>query len=187
MRAVRQTFVCALPMPHGLSRTSTLFPHACKTGHISISWKLGIRLSCCPDDVSVLAAMPGARESKGCCSSAPPCQGPCRREIESILSGLKITDILNPRGFRIPNCDKKGFYKKKQVNAPSPPARHAPPLRITVGFLWKVAELPLRFQRSCASGGCCMKGRWSPAIQAFTLLQANYRSAATLLCFFASY
>lgn len=24
-------------------------------------------------------------------------------------------NILNPRGFRIPNCDKKGFYKKKQV------------------------------------------------------------------------
>uniref|UniRef100_A0A8C6V092 Insulin-like growth factor-binding protein 3 n=1 Tax=Neogobius melanostomus TaxID=47308 RepID=A0A8C6V092_9GOBI len=43
-----------------------------------------------------------------------PEYGPCRREIESILSSLKITDILNPRGFRIPNCDKKGFYKKKQ-------------------------------------------------------------------------
>uniref|UniRef100_A0A8C2WGS2 Insulin-like growth factor-binding protein 3 n=1 Tax=Cyclopterus lumpus TaxID=8103 RepID=A0A8C2WGS2_CYCLU len=43
-----------------------------------------------------------------------PEYGPCRREIESILSSLKITDILNPRGFRIPNCDKKGFYKRKQ-------------------------------------------------------------------------
>ncbi|KAK2822456.1 hypothetical protein Q5P01_022521 [Channa striata] len=40
--------------------------------------------------------------------------GPCRREIESILSSLKITHILNPTDFRIPNCDKKGFYKKKQ-------------------------------------------------------------------------
>ncbi|XP_006634528.1 insulin-like growth factor-binding protein 3 [Lepisosteus oculatus] len=40
--------------------------------------------------------------------------GPCRREMESILNSLKITNILNPRGFRIPNCDKKGFYKKKQ-------------------------------------------------------------------------
>lgn len=46
---------------------------------------------------------------------SPHSQGPCRREIESILSNLKITNILNPRGFRIPNCDKKGFYKKKQV------------------------------------------------------------------------
>ncbi|KAL0966172.1 hypothetical protein UPYG_G00291880 [Umbra pygmaea] len=42
--------------------------------------------------------------------------GPCRIEMESILNGLKITDILNPRRFRIPNCDKKGFYKKKQCS-----------------------------------------------------------------------
>ncbi|KAJ0011581.1 hypothetical protein NQD34_012556 [Periophthalmus magnuspinnatus] len=47
-------------------------------------------------------------------SKQPPEYGPCRREIESILSSLKITDNLNPRGFRIPNCDKKGFYKRKQ-------------------------------------------------------------------------
>lgn len=48
-------------------------------------------------------------------SKQEPEYGPCRREMESVLNGLKITDILNPRGFRIPNCDKKGFYKKKQV------------------------------------------------------------------------
>ncbi|KAK6302728.1 hypothetical protein J4Q44_G00270830 [Coregonus suidteri] len=47
-------------------------------------------------------------------SKQDPEYGPCRREMESILNGLKIADILNPRGFRIPNCDKKGFYKKKQ-------------------------------------------------------------------------
>ncbi|XP_047231351.1 insulin-like growth factor-binding protein 3 isoform X2 [Girardinichthys multiradiatus] len=41
--------------------------------------------------------------------------GPCRREIESIINSLKINNVLNPRGFRLPNCDKKGFYKKKQV------------------------------------------------------------------------
>ncbi|XP_062408521.1 insulin-like growth factor-binding protein 3 [Sardina pilchardus] len=40
--------------------------------------------------------------------------GPCRREMESILNSLKVTDILNPKRFRIPNCDKKGFYKKRQ-------------------------------------------------------------------------
>lgn len=37
--------------------------------------------------------------------------------MESILSSLKISDVLNPRGFRIPNCDRKGFYKKKQVSS----------------------------------------------------------------------
>ncbi|XP_056452538.1 insulin-like growth factor-binding protein 3 isoform X1 [Gadus chalcogrammus] len=40
--------------------------------------------------------------------------GPCRKEMENVLTSLKTADILNPRGFRIPNCDKKGFYKKKQ-------------------------------------------------------------------------
>ncbi|XP_072568961.1 insulin-like growth factor-binding protein 3 [Paramormyrops kingsleyae] len=40
--------------------------------------------------------------------------GPCRREMDSVLNSLKITNVLNPKGFRIPNCDKKGFYKKKQ-------------------------------------------------------------------------
>ncbi|XP_034738517.1 insulin-like growth factor-binding protein 3 [Etheostoma cragini] len=40
--------------------------------------------------------------------------GPCRREMESVLSRLKIGNVINPRGFRIPNCDRKGFYKKKQ-------------------------------------------------------------------------
>ncbi|XP_061635385.1 insulin-like growth factor-binding protein 3 [Phyllopteryx taeniolatus] len=40
--------------------------------------------------------------------------GPCRREMESILNSLKISNVLNPRGFRIPNCDRRGFYKKRQ-------------------------------------------------------------------------
>lgn len=43
--------------------------------------------------------------------------------MESILSGLKISNVLNPRGFRIPNCDRRGFYKKKQV---SPHPAHTP-------------------------------------------------------------
>ncbi|XP_067240932.1 insulin-like growth factor-binding protein 3 [Chanodichthys erythropterus] len=40
--------------------------------------------------------------------------GPCRREMESIIKIFKISSVLNARGFRIPNCDQKGFYKKKQ-------------------------------------------------------------------------
>ncbi|XP_077450876.1 insulin-like growth factor-binding protein 3 [Stigmatopora argus] len=40
--------------------------------------------------------------------------GPCRREMESILNSLKTSNVLNPRGFHIPNCDRKGFYKKEQ-------------------------------------------------------------------------
>ncbi|XP_039941954.1 insulin-like growth factor-binding protein 3 [Hirundo rustica] len=40
--------------------------------------------------------------------------GPCHREMEDTLNHLKILNVLSPRGFHIPNCDKKGFYKKKQ-------------------------------------------------------------------------
>ncbi|TRY84273.1 hypothetical protein DNTS_004008 [Danionella cerebrum] len=40
--------------------------------------------------------------------------GPCRREMESLIKKFKISNVVHPRGFRIPNCDQKGFYKKKQ-------------------------------------------------------------------------
>ncbi|XP_073741125.1 insulin-like growth factor-binding protein 3 [Callorhinus ursinus] len=42
--------------------------------------------------------------------------GPCRREVEDTLNRLKFLDMLSPRGIHIPNCDRKGFYKKKQVS-----------------------------------------------------------------------
>ncbi|KAI5622182.1 insulin-like growth factor-binding protein 3 precursor [Silurus asotus] len=47
-------------------------------------------------------------------SKQEPEYGPCRREMEGILDMLKISDMVNTKGFRIPNCDKKGFYRKKQ-------------------------------------------------------------------------
>ncbi|KAM6178825.1 insulin-like growth factor-binding protein 3 isoform 2-T2 [Rhynchocyon petersi] len=40
--------------------------------------------------------------------------GPCRREMEDTLNQLKFLNVLSPRAVHIPNCDKKGFYKKKQ-------------------------------------------------------------------------
>lgn len=40
--------------------------------------------------------------------------GPCRREMEDTLNHLKFLNMLSPRGVHIPNCDRKGFYKKKQ-------------------------------------------------------------------------
>lgn len=39
--------------------------------------------------------------------------------MEDTLNQLKFLDMLSPRGIHIPNCDKKGFYKKKQVSSPS--------------------------------------------------------------------
>ncbi|KAM9435574.1 insulin-like growth factor-binding protein 3 isoform 2-T2 [Clarias gariepinus] len=40
--------------------------------------------------------------------------GPCRRDVESLLKSLRISSVLNPQAFPIPNCDRRGFYKKKQ-------------------------------------------------------------------------
>lgn len=37
--------------------------------------------------------------------------------MEDTLNQLKFINVLSPRGVHIPNCDKKGFYKKKQVRA----------------------------------------------------------------------
>lgn len=57
--------------------------------------------------------------------------------MEDILNHLKFLNMLSPRGVHIPNCDKKGFYKKKQVSAASealslPPSTHCP---LTHGLL----------------------------------------------------
>lgn len=39
--------------------------------------------------------------------------------MEDTLNHLKFLNMLSPRGIHIPNCDKKGFYKKKQVGTVS--------------------------------------------------------------------
>lgn len=46
--------------------------------------------------------------------------------MEDTLNRLKFLDMLSPRGIHIPNCDRKGFYKKKQVSAMPPAAPGAP-------------------------------------------------------------
>uniref|UniRef100_UPI00398E391C insulin-like growth factor-binding protein 5 n=1 Tax=Pristiophorus japonicus TaxID=55135 RepID=UPI00398E391C len=40
--------------------------------------------------------------------------GPCRREMETILQGLKPEFFRSPEDIYIPNCDKRGFYRSKQ-------------------------------------------------------------------------
>ncbi|EPQ18074.1 Insulin-like growth factor-binding protein 3 [Myotis brandtii] len=40
--------------------------------------------------------------------------GPCLREMKDMLILLRSVSTLSPRGVQLPNCDKKGFYKKKQ-------------------------------------------------------------------------
>lgn len=45
--------------------------------------------------------------------------------MEDALNHLKFLDMLSPRGIHIPNCDKRGFYKRKQVRVLRGQAPHA--------------------------------------------------------------
>ncbi|XP_042312273.1 insulin-like growth factor-binding protein 5 isoform X1 [Sceloporus undulatus] len=40
--------------------------------------------------------------------------GPCRRQMEASLQELKSSQRMIPRAVHLPNCDRKGFYKRKQ-------------------------------------------------------------------------
>ncbi|XP_068102195.1 insulin-like growth factor-binding protein 5 [Hyperolius riggenbachi] len=40
--------------------------------------------------------------------------GPCRRQMETIMQDMKMSHRVYPKAFYIPNCDRKGFFKRKQ-------------------------------------------------------------------------
>lgn len=44
-----------------------------------------------------------------------PHQAPCRKLLNSVLRGLELTIFQSDRDIYIPNCDTRGFYRKKQV------------------------------------------------------------------------
>ena len=77
-------------------------------------------------------------------------QGPCRREMEDTLNHLKFLNMLSPRGIHIPNCDKKGFYKKKQVSA----ARAAPFSPTSRSCGGGTSPPPSPLAAAVASGSC---------------------------------
>uniref|UniRef100_A0A8C5DPP2 IGFBP N-terminal domain-containing protein n=1 Tax=Gouania willdenowi TaxID=441366 RepID=A0A8C5DPP2_GOUWI len=42
-------------------------------------------------------------------------KAPCRRLLNSVLIGLELTLFQSDRDIYIPNCDTRGFYRRKQV------------------------------------------------------------------------
>ncbi|XP_005986196.2 insulin-like growth factor-binding protein 6b [Latimeria chalumnae] len=42
---------------------------------------------------------------------------PCRQHLDQILQGLKSAFFPSTKGIYIPNCDTKGFYRKKQCRS----------------------------------------------------------------------
>lgn len=48
-----------------------------------------------------------------CCISL---KGPCRRKLDGIIQGMKDTSRVMALSLYLPNCDRKGFFKRKQVS-----------------------------------------------------------------------
>ncbi|KAA8588384.1 hypothetical protein FQN60_001578 [Etheostoma spectabile] len=40
--------------------------------------------------------------------------GPCRRKLDGIIQGMKDTSRIMALSLYLPNCDRKGFFKRKQ-------------------------------------------------------------------------
>ncbi|MEQ2307110.1 hypothetical protein AMECASPLE_014812 [Ameca splendens] len=40
--------------------------------------------------------------------------GPCRRKLDGIIQGMKDTSRVMALSLYLPNCDRKGFFKRKQ-------------------------------------------------------------------------
>lgn len=51
-----------------------------------------------------------------CCISL---KGPCRRKLDGIIQGMKDTSRVMALSLYLPNCDRKGFFKRKQVSLDS--------------------------------------------------------------------
>lgn len=43
-------------------------------------------------------------------------KGPCRRKLDGIIQGMKDTSRIMALSLYLPNCDRKGFFKRKQVS-----------------------------------------------------------------------
>ncbi|XP_062871745.1 insulin-like growth factor-binding protein 6b [Trichomycterus rosablanca] len=59
-------------------------------------------------------------------------KAPCRKLLNAILRGLEITVFQSDRDIYIPNCDTRGFYRKKQCRSSKGMQR---------GHCWCVNEL----------------------------------------------
>ncbi|XP_008581985.1 PREDICTED: insulin-like growth factor-binding protein 3 [Galeopterus variegatus] len=98
----------AIPSTHRVPDTKFHLPHAkidvIKKGHAKDSQRYKVDYESQSTDTQNFSSE-SKRETE---------YGPCRREMEDTLNHLKFLNVLSPRGVHIPNCDKKGFYKKKQ-------------------------------------------------------------------------
>ncbi|XP_062302535.1 insulin-like growth factor-binding protein 5 [Osmerus eperlanus] len=70
--------------------------------------------------------------------------GPCRRKLDGIIQKMKHTSQVMAFSLYIPNCDKKGFYKRKQCK-PSRGRKR--------GICWCVDSFGVKLPGTDYSGG----------------------------------
>lgn len=53
-------------------------------------------------------------------------QGPCRRLLTTLIQGLDAHLFGSQHDIYMPNCDKRGFFRKKQARSPNRPTQLQP-------------------------------------------------------------
>ncbi|XP_046881496.1 insulin-like growth factor-binding protein 3 [Hypomesus transpacificus] len=115
-----------------ISTTTLALGEPC--GVYTLSCAQGLRCSPPQGDISPLQAL---LQGRGVCCVAKPRatekpkttetadsiprevleKAPCRRLLVSILKGLEPQVFLSDRGIYMPNCDRNGFFRKKQCQS----------------------------------------------------------------------
>ncbi|XP_052004089.1 insulin-like growth factor-binding protein 5b isoform X2 [Xyrauchen texanus] len=70
--------------------------------------------------------------------------GPCRRRLDGIIQNMKDTSRVMALSLHLPNCDRKGFYKRKQCK---------PSLGRKRGICWCVDKYGVQLPGTDYSGG----------------------------------
>ncbi|XP_037542216.1 insulin-like growth factor-binding protein 5 [Nematolebias whitei] len=70
--------------------------------------------------------------------------GPCRRKLDGIIQGMKDTSRVMALSLYLPNCDRKGFFKRKQCK-PSRGRKR--------GICWCVDKYGIQLPGTDYSGG----------------------------------
>uniref|UniRef100_A0A667WI79 Insulin-like growth factor binding protein 5a n=1 Tax=Myripristis murdjan TaxID=586833 RepID=A0A667WI79_9TELE len=78
--------------------------------------------------------------------AAGPAEGPCRRRLDNLIQSMKDTSQVFALTLYVPNCDKKGFFKRKKC-------RKSPSRGRKRGICWCVDRFGVRLPGIDYSGG----------------------------------
>ncbi|XP_016149025.1 insulin-like growth factor-binding protein 5b isoform X2 [Sinocyclocheilus grahami] len=70
--------------------------------------------------------------------------GPCRRKLDGVIQNMKDTSRVMPLSLYLPNCDRKGFFKRKQCK---------PSRGLKRGICWCVDKYGVQLPGTDYSGG----------------------------------